>query len=280
TDFFLPIEDDPFLFGKIAAANALSDIYAMGGSPFLALAILGWPVNKLPTSEASKIMAGAAEICQEANVVLAGGHSIDTPEPIFGLAVSGKVSREMLMLNSNAKEGDILFLTKPLGVGILATAKKQKKMKLEHAHIAPDSMQKLNKIGQEIPAYVRAMTDVTGFGLLGHLIEMCEASDKSAEVYFHKVPIFPEAKEYWQQGCVPGGTKRNLASYGSKVYSEVEDDFCMQILADPQTSGGLLISIPEEKEQEFTTFLQENQLPNIAIGKILKKSEYVLFIRN
>jgi selenide,water dikinase len=174
TDFFMPIVDDPYQFGRIAAANAISDVYAMGGKPILAIAILGWPINVLPPDVASKVIEGGRSICMEAGIPLAGGHSIDSPEPIFGLAVNGLVGKKEIKHNNTAKEGDLLFLTKKVGVGILTTAEKKGLLKPEHQGLAEEQMMQLNKIGEDlgkIPA-IHAMTDVTGFGLLGHLIEM------------------------------------------------------------------------------------------------------------
>ena len=195
TDFFLPIVDDPYTFGKIAAVNAISDVYAMGGEPLLAIAILGWPINKLSPEVAAKVMEGGRAVCKEAGIPLAGGHSIDNPEPIFGLAVTGRIDISNLKKNSTAKAGSKLYLTKPLGVGILATSQKQGILKDEHQHIAAESMMLLNKVGVELSKMkgLTAMTDVTGFGLLGHLIEMCEGSNVSAIIDYKKVPVFPEA---------------------------------------------------------------------------------------
>jgi len=177
TDFFMPIVDDPFEFGRIASANAISDVYAMGGRPILAIAILGWPINILSPAVAQKVIEGSRSICKEAGIPLAGGHSIDSPEPIFGLAVNGLVSVENIKQNNQAKEGNVLFLTKPLGVGILTTAEKKGILKEEHFGIAAKQMMQLNKIGETLGKLkgVTAMTDVTGFGLLGHLVEMAEA---------------------------------------------------------------------------------------------------------
>lgn len=178
TDFFMPIVDDPFTFGRIAATNAISDIYAMGGKPIVAIAILGWPINTLPAEVAQQVIDGGRQVCHEAGISLAGGHSIDAPEPIFGLAVTGIVPLDAIKQNDTAKVGDTLYLTKPLGIGILTTAQKKGKLKPEHEQLAPNAMCTLNKIGQrfaELPG-VHAMTDVTGFGLAGHLLEMCEGS--------------------------------------------------------------------------------------------------------
>ncbi|MDX1666968.1 MAG: selenide, water dikinase SelD, partial [Saprospiraceae bacterium] len=194
TDFFMPIVDDAFDFGWIAAVNALSDVYAMGGTPLMAIAILGWPVDELPAEVANRLIEGGRQACREAGIPLAGGHSIDSPEPIFGLAVSGKVKNDHLKKNEGAEPGCQLFITKPLGVGILSTAQKKGKLKPEHQTLALDSMKQLNRLGTayaKLPQ-VKAMTDVTGFGLLGHLNEMCAASDVSARINFADVPLLGE----------------------------------------------------------------------------------------
>jgi selenide,water dikinase len=256
TDFFMPIVDDPFTFGKIAAANALSDIYAMGGKPILAIAILGWPVNVLPPEVASQVLEGGRSLCAEAGIPLAGGHSIDTPEPIFGLAVNGLVAHSSIKPNNRAKPGDLLLLTKPLGVGILTTAEKKGLLKPAHAGVAAAQMMRLNKAGEAlgfIPG-VHAMTDVTGFGLLGHLVEMAEGSGLSAILFEDRIPrITEDLPDYIVQGCIPGGTVRNWASYGDKIgpLGEVQQ----AIYADPQTSGGLLVAIAPETLDEVKRVL-------------------------
>lgn len=246
TDFFMPIVDDAFDFGRIASANAISDVYAMGGKPILAIAILGWPLNKLPIEVASQVMEGSRKMCELAGIPLAGGHSIDAPEPIFGLAVTGIIDIVNLKANNNAQSGDILYLTKPLGVGIYTTAEKKGLLKVEHKGIATHWMTQLNKIGEKLGKVeeVHALTDITGFGLLGHLIEMCEASNVSAEIHVNKIKLLPNLEEYIQEKCVPGGTERNFNSYGNKVspLNQVHKN----ILCDPQTSGGLLIAVQPE----------------------------------
>lgn len=253
TDFFMPIVDDPEDFGRIASVNAISDVYAMGGTPILAIAILGWPVNLLPPEVAGDVLAGARKVCDEVGIPLAGGHSIDSPEPIFGLAVTGRVNIEHLKRNGGAIAGDVLFLTKPLGVGILTTAQKKGKLRPEHATLARDNMVKLNSIGEKLARLsgVHAMTDVTGFGLLGHLREMCEASATTAEVVFDYVPLLhPDAIHlYLSEGCIPGGTHRNWSSYG-EVVSPITD-LQKYILCDPQTSGGLLVAVAPDEVAVF-----------------------------
>ncbi len=276
TDFFMPIVDDPFSFGRIAAANAISDVYAMGGKPVLAIAILGWPINKLAPEVAQKVIDGGRSICIEAGISLAGGHSIDSPEPIFGLAVSGIVPIENIKQNNRAKEGDVLFLTKPLGVGILTTSEKKGLLKEEHRDLAAKQMMQLNKIGEALGKLqsVTAMTDVTGFGLLGHLTEMAEGSSLTAVINFADVPLIsPAIQEYILQGSVPGGTTRNRDSYGYKIGQITEEQWA--ILADPQTSGGLLVAVKKENTAEVINVFKENGLEKFIqpIGYLKNKDE-------
>jgi selenide,water dikinase len=278
TDFFMPIVDDPYNFGRIASANAISDVYAMGGDPILAIAILGWPINTIPPSVAKRVIEGSKSICMEAGIPLAGGHSIDSPEPIFGLAVNGLVEIKNLKQNNTAREGDILFITKKIGVGVLTTAEKKNLLKEEHIALAANQMMVLNKIGASISKMnsVHAMTDVTGFGLLGHLIEMAEGSGLSAEIDFNMIPLITDKiHEYVASGCVPGGTIRNWDSYGHKVNFSNTDSFELQknILADPQTSGGLLVSVDKNSVEEFQQLLTENGMEDYCnpIGIITSK---------
>lgn len=276
TDFFMPIVDDPFDFGRIASVNAISDVYAMGGSPMMAIAILGWPVDKLPPEAAQQVLEGSRAICAELGIPLAGGHSIDSPEPIFGLAVTGRVNVANIRKNGGAVPGSKLFLTKPVGVGILSTAQKQQKLQEEHANIARDSMIKLNKLGETFAkyAYVKAMTDVTGFGLLGHLGEMCEASKTSAIIHLDKVPRLPHIDHYIEQACIPGGTHRNYDSYGHKV-SELTD-YQKAILCDPQTSGGLLIAIMPGYDKEFIALTTGLGMELQAIGEMTELEDLTI----
>lgn len=278
TDFFMPIVDNPFSFGKIAAANAISDIYAMGGKPLLAIAILGWPINKLAPEIASQVLEGGRFICKAAGISLAGGHSIDSPEPIFGLAVTGIVDIENLKKNNTATIGCHLLLTKPLGVGILTTAQKQDKLNIEHCQIAPDSMEKLNSVGYQLGAIngVKAMTDVTGFGLLGHLTEICEGSNLSAEINFNKIPRFAEIDEYIKLGCIPGGSHRNWDSYGEQVKLANENQ--KLLLADPQTSGGLLVAVEETSLQHVIDLLKANHIIAESFGRLVKKKEVLISV--
>jgi selenide,water dikinase len=261
TDFFMPIVDDAFDFGRIASANAISDVYAMGGRPVLAIAILGWPVDKLPPEAAQKVLEGARSICAEAGISLAGGHSIDCPEPVFGLAVNGLVARSNLKRNSSATAGCFLYLTKPLGVGILSTAQKKGLLAPEDAAIALRSMTTLNKLGETFGKMdtVKALTDVTGFGLLGHLAEICEGSGLSATIDPDYIPTIPTVHGYLEKGCIPGGTHRNWASYGHKVKLAYEDQ--KFLLADPQTSGGLLVAVTPEGVPQLEQLLHEQGLP-------------------
>jgi len=268
TDFFMPICDDPFDFGRIAATNAISDIYAMGGQPLMAIAIFGWPINKLPAEVAQQVIDGGRQACADAGIMLAGGHSIDAPEPIFGLAVTGQVEKQKLKQNNTARDGDVLMLTKPLGVGILTTAQKQKKLLPEHNGIAIETMCQLNRIGSVLAEVqgVNAMTDVTGFGLAGHLIEMAEGADLYARVRFDNLPTLPHIHDYLLQGCVPGGSLRNFDSYGQHMSPVPEQQ--RNLLCDPQTSGGLLISVAKEAvETVYQTCREHNQSIEI-IGEL------------
>jgi selenide,water dikinase len=246
TDFFVPIVDDAFDFGRIAAANAISDVYAMGGKPLMAIAILGWPVDKISTEEAKKVLEGGRSICAEAGIPLAGGHTIDTSEPIFGLAVTGTAHPSQIKKNNTAQEGDFLFLTKPIGVGILSTALKRGVLKDEHYTVLLQQMATLNKIGEKLGKIdaVRAMTDVTGFGLLGHLIEMAEGSNISIELNYSAIKKIEGVDEYLKQRTIPDATFRNWNSYSNKVHfgNGVDVMEAFNLLPDPQTNGGLLIA--------------------------------------
>ncbi|QHT68132.1 selenide, water dikinase SelD [Rhodocytophaga rosea] len=280
TDFFMPIVDDAFDFGRIASANAISDVYAMGGEPVMAIAVLGFPVDKLPPEIARQMLEGSRAVCKEARIPLAGGHSIDSPEPIFGLAVTGKVSIAHLKQNNTATAGCRLYLTKPLGVGILTTAQKKGLLKPQHETIAPAQMVQLNSLGAALGKlpYVKALTDVTGFGLLGHLTEMCEGSNLHAVVEFEKVPKISVLDEYIAQKCIPGGTHRNWDSYGHKIGNI--SDHQKFVLADPQTSGGLLIAVEEGKQAEFEKWLQTQNFSLQSFGylKEIQEGEKIISI--
>ncbi len=278
TDFFMPIVDDAYDFGRIASANAISDVYAMGGKPVLAIAILGWPVDKIPAEVAQKVLEGSRAICAEAGITLAGGHSIDCPEPVFGLAVNGLVYTNQLKQNSTATAGCKLYLTKALGVGILSTAQKRGLLKDDDAAIALKSMTTLNKLGEDFGQMdaVKAMTDVTGFGLLGHLSEMCEGSNLSATIEFDKVPIIPSLSFYLEQKCYPGGTSRNWNSYGHKISPITENQ--KYILADPQTSGGLLVAVEALACADFEHYMKEAGKPLQPIGWLQNREDNLVTI--
>ena len=281
TDFFMPIVDDPVDFGRIASVNAISDVYAMGGKPMMAIAILGWPVNTVPVEAAQQVLEGARIACNEAGIPLAGGHSIDSPEPIFGLAVTGRVDLKHLKTNTGAKAGDLLFLTKPLGVGILTTAQKKGILREEHSTLARDVMTRLNSAGEHFGklTYVHAMTDVTGFGLLGHLIELCEGAGLSAHIDIDEVPLIDRdvLMEYLEQKSFPGGTTRNFASYGHKIAELTEKQ--QYVLCDPQTSGGLLVSVHPEHLQQFMDEAASIGLGQLVpIGRMVTSSDRVVHL--
>jgi selenide, water dikinase len=259
TDFFMPMVDDSYSFGKIAAANALSDVYAMGGSPMMALAILGWPIEKIPAAKAREVLEGARYICRMAGIPLAGGHSIESAEPIFGLAVNGHVSRKNLLRNNQARVGDVLYVTKPLGVGIVTAAKKRGQLQdTAHLDACISYMSTLNKFGESLASQleVHAMTDITGFGFAGHLLEMCEGSNLTATVDFAALPVYPFLETYLSAHIYPDMTMKNYSFYASKM-----DQLSLQqllVMCDPQTSGGLLIAVPEHScaalEQRMNDF--------------------------
>lgn len=273
TDFFMPIADDPFDFGRIAATNAISDIYAMGGRPLMAVAILGWPVKVLPAEIAQRVVDGGRQACFDAGIALAGGHSIDSPEPIFGLAVTGQVAKANLKRNDTATAGCLLYLTKPLGIGVLSTAQKQRKLRPEHEGLAVEVMCRLNAVGARLGALpaVKAMTDVTGFGLLGHLLEMCEGSGVQAELDFDAIPVLAPVPGYIAQGCVPGGTHRNFDSYGHKA--EALDGGRKTLLCDPQTSGGLLVAVAPDGEDAVRHVLREAGIEAHRIGELTARTQ-------
>ena len=276
TDFFMPIVDDPYDFGRIAATNAISDIYAMGGDPLMAIAILGWPVNLLPPEVAREVIRGGRAVCDEAGIPLAGGHSIDAPEPIFGLAVTGVVSKRHMKRNDTATLGCRLYLSKPLGIGILTTAEKKAKLRADDVGLARDLMCTLNKPGSRFGklAGVTAMTDVTGFGLLGHLVEMADGAGLTAQLDYAAVPRLPGVDYYLGEGCVPGGTLRNYESYGEKIapISEAQRN----LLCDPQTSGGLLVAVNAEGEAEFLAVAAELGLSLAPIGQLVARQTYAV----
>ena len=285
TDFFMPIVDDAFDFGRIASANAISDVYAMGGKPMMAIAILGWPVEKLPAALAQQVLEGSRKICEEAGIPLAGGHSIDSTEPIFGLAVSGLVDIKNLKKNDTAKAGDQVFITKPIGVGILSTAQKRGLLKEAHLPVMLAQLSQLNKIGEELGKIegVNAMTDVTGFGLLGHLIEMAEGSALSAEINYSSLPVTVGAREYLQQRIVPDATYRNWNSYSDKVKFEkgVNVMEAFNLLPDPQTNGGLLIAVKETAVDEVKALLRKNGIADFSepSGRFTAPAEKLITVK-
>ena len=276
TDFFMPIVDDPADFGRIASVNAMSDVYAMGGTPLVAISILGWPVEKIPAEVANRVVDGARRACAEAGIPLAGGHSIDSPEPIFGLAVTGRVKVEHIKRNGGARAGDRLYLTKPLGVGILTTAEKKGKLRPEHATLARDTMVRLNTLGTELGErpWVHAMTDVTGFGLLGHLSEMCAASGMSARVDFARVPLLDRGivEVYLAEKCVPGGTNRNWDSYGHHIAPLT--DLQRNVLCDPQTSGGLMVAVDPAHAREMEALGKARGMTLASFGEFVPEGEH------
>ncbi|WP_040264178.1 selenide, water dikinase SelD [Pseudomonas massiliensis] len=276
TDFFMPIVDDPFDFGRIAATNAISDIYAMGGTPLMAIAILGWPVNVLAPEIAREVIRGGRAACDAAGIPLAGGHSIDAPEPIFGLAVTGLVEKAQLKRNDTATAGCRLYLTKPLGIGILTTAEKKGLLRPEHQDVARDWMCTLNAAGSrfaKLPG-VRAMTDVTGFGLIGHLLEMADGAGLTARVEAAAVPRLAGVDDYLAQGCAPGGTSRNFDSYGAGVSPMSEAD--RLLLCDPQTSGGLLVAVAPEDDAAFLACAAELGLALAPIGEMTGRGAHAV----
>ncbi len=280
TDFFMPIVDDPETFGRIAATNAISDIYAMGGTPMMAIAILGWPVNILNPEIAGRVVNGAQKTCIEAGIPLAGGHSIDSPEPIFGLAVTGRVNISDIKKNGGASPGDLLFLTKPLGIGIITTAGKKGIADPAHTSLAVAEMIRLNRIGEQLGKIkgVTAMTDITGFGLAGHMIEMCEASGTQAVIDFDKIPVIDDVVyAYMDQGSIPGGTNRNFASYGHKI--KLNSDRQRNMICDPQTSGGLLVAVNPAFRDEVETVFQAASQTVSLIGVMQKFEDFRIVVK-
>lgn len=261
TDFFMPMVDDPRDFGRIAATNAISDVYAMGGKPILALAILGMPIDKLPTETIRAILAGGASVCAEAGIPVAGGHSIDAPEPIYGLAVIGLCRPEQVRRNTGARPGDALILTKAVGVGIYSAAIKRNALPAGAYDEMMASVTLLNRAGAELssnPA-VHALTDVTGFGLLGHALEMARGAGLTLTIEVGQVPLFSHAAELARAGFVTGASSRNWISYGADVLLPADmPDWRRHLLTDPQTSGGLLVASAPEAADDLVTHLQEN----------------------
>ena len=285
TDFFMPIVDDPYDFGRIAAANAISDVYAMGGTPIMALAILGFPIDQLPVEVASAILDGARAICIEAGIPLAGGHTIDTTEPVFGLAVTGTVAIANLKRNNTPIAGDHLLLTKPLGTGILATAGKKGLIDLQHHSALVAQMATLNSVGAALGtvAGVHAMTDVTGFGLAGHLTEMVQGSGCSAELFYSKIGVMDGVRDYLKQRAIPDATYRNWNSFGKAIHFEPGVDVmeAFSLLPDPQTNGGLLIAVAENALTTVQGILEQHGLHNFTtpVGKIVPAWQHNIIVR-
>lgn len=268
TDFFTPVVDDPFDFGRIAATNALSDIYAMGGTPILALAILGIPVDKISTDTVRRILAGGEAICEAAGVPIAGGHSVDTLEPIYGLAVIGLVDPDRILRNCRAKPGDRLILAKRLGIGIFSAALKRGELDSAAYSDMIFSTTQLNRVGAELPRFagVHALTDVTGFGLLGHTLEVCRGAGLSVDIEWDSLPLFPLAARLAQAGISTGAGDRNWASFGHDVaLPPGMPDWQRKLLCDPQTSGGLLIACAQDEAVEVLSFLQARDFAHAAL---------------
>jgi selenide,water dikinase len=269
-DYFTPVVDDPYDFGRVAAANALSDIYAMGAEPFMALNLVGFPADKLSFDILHEILRGGADVCLEAQVAVVGGHSIDDPEPKFGLAVTGRVRPEDLWLNRTAKDGDFLVLTKPLGIGILTTAIKRGKLEANEIKAAVDLMATLNRDAAKAARQVgvHAATDVTGYGLLGHLYEVAAGSCLEAEVWANDVPFLsPRVRALADEGVVPGGTRKNLRFMLDQgvTFEDGMSETEQLMLADAQTSGGLLLAVAEERVEPLVKALQAIRTPAAAV---------------
>ncbi len=260
TDFFTPIVDDPHDYGRIAATNALSDVYANGGKPIMALAIAGFPVDKMPQEQIQQVLAGGVSACADAGVPVGGGHTIDAPEPIYGLAVVGLVHPGKIKRNSDGKDGDVLILGKGLGIGILGAAMSKNELDPEAYKEMVMSTTKLNSIGVDLADVdgVNAVTDVTGFGLVGHLFEICEGSGLAATLDWDKLPILPHALKYAQSGYNTGAADRNWASFADHVTVPVDiEQWHKNMLMDPQTSGGLLVSCPADRADAVVALFHE-----------------------
>lgn len=279
-DFFTPIVDDPFDFGRIAAANSISDVYAMGGKPLFANAILSWPVEKLDPKMAAEVLEGAKLMCSQAGIELAGGHSIAAKDPIFGLSVNGMIHPRKIKKNTGSKAGDLLFLTKPLGIGVLATALKRQKLKdKDYRNLVAIACQ-LNSIGEILGNHeeVHALTDVTGFGLLGHALEMAEGADLTLQLEFNKLPLIDGVADYIQQFIFPDNTYRNWNAFNTKVTGV--NGMELVPLCDPQTSGGLLIAVGKENKAWFEETMRLQEQPFWEIGKFLPQDNFWVQVVN
>jgi len=282
TDFFMPIVDDAFDFGRIAATNALSDIYAMGATPIMALAIVGMPVNVLPVETIRAILDGGQAVCADAGIPIAGGHSIDSPEPIYGLVALGVVHPDQLKRNCDARAGDVLIMGKALGVGILAQAMKKGVLDEAGYQALIATTTQLNKVGATLAGMegVHALTDVTGFGLLGHLLEICKGSGLQAQVEMAAVPLIPAARPFAEQGYGPGAIERNQASFGQHVrFADGLPDWQQRVLADPQTSGGLLVAVAAEQAPAVLEAFQAAGFDHASIIGQLQAGEAQIVVR-
>lgn len=279
-DFFTPIVDDPYTFGQIAAANALSDVYAMGGDPKIALNIAAFP-NCLDSCILEEILAGGADKVIEAGAVLAGGHTIQDEEPKYGLCVTGFVNPDNLWKNNGAEAGDVLILTKPLGSGIISTAVKGGLASETEAFYAIKVMTTLNKYARDIAKEYRihSCTDITGFGLGGHALEMAEGSDRTLVIESEKIPVMTGAREYAQMGLIPAGTYRNREYTEGKVESHIQGDWLEDLIYDPQTSGGLLLAVHQDDGKELLRRLAALELPSAVIGKVTEKQQKTLVLK-
>ena len=272
TDFFMPIVDDPYEFGRIAATNALSDVYAMGGTPLFALAIVGMPIGKLPNSVIRQILAGGEAVCKQAGIPIAGGHSIDAPEPIYGLVGIGVVDPKKLKKNSGGQAGDVLILGKPLGVGIYSAALKKGVLSDDYYAAMIANTTQLNTAGSSLSALdgVHALTDVTGFGLAGHLLEITRASKLAAKLEWARLPLLPGVAELARSGHTTGASLRNWESYGNEVRLPIDLEAWQQaVLSDPQTSGGLLVSCAADARDAVVEIFRQHGFANAAeIGRL------------
>ena len=282
-DFFTPVVDDPYDFGRIAAANAFSDVYAMGGRPLTALNVVCFPSGTLPLETLGRILQGGAESARLAGATIVGGHTIDDPEPKYGMAVTGLLKPGTEMTNAGVRPGDVLVLTKPLGTGIIATAIKRGRASDLAVAAATESMAALNRDGSEVARAhgIRALTDVTGFGLLGHLSEMCRASGVSMELWYDRLPFLPDAADLARSGVVPGGTKRNLEFVADWVAFDLGfEDWQRLLIADAQTSGGLILAVPVGSVADVVRDLESRgSLAAAVIGRALEQGEPMLAVR-
>jgi selenide,water dikinase len=273
TDFFMPIVDDPYDFGRIAATNAISDVYAMGGTPIMALALVGMPIDKLPLETIGKIIQGGESICAEAGIPIAGGHTIDSVEPIYGLAVIGSVHPDHIKRNGGARSGDALILGKPLGVGVYSAALRKEALSASAYRELIACTTQLNTPGMELGVLdsVHAMTDVTGFGLLGHLLEMCRASAAGAAIQFERIPLLRDALKLATEGHVTGASSRNFDGYGQDVAFTSNDPIVRSILTDPQTSGGLLVACANDHADDVLEVFRRSGFDRAAtIGAMIE----------